>query len=335
MGKTLEMLETLITPDMIGKLSKQLGLSDELTRKGLVIANAVLIGGMARTASTPDGAARMAQLIDEADTNVLGNLGSAMTGVQDASNDIARQVFGSNLELVMSGAHKATGIDITPFLNLSAPVVLAAAKSRAVRNKAEPDTIAATLQSEARGLARRDTYTAGIVKEVLKPIVAQEKLKAAFSAEEWNNLQQGPLNAAALVMLADHSGGSGRGKELDALRRALAEAAAQSGPTGLVGLIYREGVADSIIDQLVKAYRKAEPAEVHSALLTPIAEALTIARTKASKSDASTYQGLLITVAQQVAGASKEGGFLGMGGEMVSSDEKAAIDALVSVVRTG
>jgi hypothetical protein len=41
---------------------------------------------------------------------------------------------------------------------------------------------------------------------------------------------------------------------------------------------------------------------------------------------------MILSVAQAAAEASKEGGFLGIGGTLVSSDEQAALDRLRTVV---
>lgn len=334
MSTILGSLSALISPAVIGNVGKQLGLSDELTRQGLAITNGVLAAGMARAAGTPEGAAAVAQMVDRADTGVLGNLGTVLASAVGTSNGAASQIFGQDLDLVLTGAKKASGIDIAPMIGLCAPVLLAVVKNLSTQQRLDADGIGKMLQSEVKGLGRRDGPTAQVLKEVFKPLEAQDKLKASFSAEEWTALRQAPVNAAALIMLADHSGRSGRSKEIEALNVTLSEAAASAGPTGLINLLFRDGVSEDVVEELVKAYRRADEGEVRQALLTPIAEATAIVRAKA-KSESSAFQGLLIAVAQQVAAAAKEGGFLGMGGTNVSAEEKAAIDALVGALAAG
>ena len=51
-----------------------------------------------------------------------------------------------------------------------------------------------------------------------------------------------------------------------------------------------------------------------------------------SPRDASEYGRLLLNVASQVAEASKEGGFLGIGGTRVNEEEQKAIDQIRKVV---
>jgi hypothetical protein len=335
MASILATLSALITPEMVGGLGKRFGLSDELTRRGLVICNAVLTGGLARAAADPERTDAIAQLIERADSSVLSNLVAVAASVSGGASGAADEIFGRNLPLILSGVKKASGIDIAPLLGICAPVVLGVIKNQATQQKLDPAGLAKLLQSEMKGLGRRDAATAQVLKEVFKPLDAQAKLRAAFSAEEWAGLKRAPLNAAALVMLADRSGGGGRAREIEALRKTVAEAVASAGPAELVGLLFPEGVAPADVETLIKAHRRTEDQELRVALLAPISEAVAVARAKAPGSDATAYQGLLINIAQQVAGAAKEGGFLGMGSTLISIEEKVAIDELAAAVAAG
>lgn len=333
----LATLSNLITPEMVGNLGKQFGLSDELTRQGLTVTNAVLAGGLARAGSTPEGAAAVAGLVQNADSSVLSNLSGLAANVlggkkTGGANGLADQIFGSNLELVTGGVKKATGIDIGPMLTLCTPVVLGVVKNMAAQQQLDADGIAKLLQSEVKGLSRRDANTGKVLKEVFKPLEAQDKVRNAYTSEEWALLQNGPLHAAGLVILADRSGGGGVDKEIEALQGALDEAAASAGPADLLGLLFRDRSAVGPMEDLVKAHRRTEPEALSAAMLGPVTEALILVKAKSGKSDATAYQGLLIGAAQKVANAAKEGGFMGMGGVDVSDKEKAALDALATAV---
>jgi hypothetical protein len=328
MSGVLNTISSLISPNVISTLGKQFGMSDELVRQGIAISGAVLAGGMVRAANRPEGAAMVGELIDKANPALLGNLNSLLSGVLTSSPDVARQLYGSNFDLVMNGVKKATGIDIVPMLGLVAPVMLAVLKNQGVQQGLDGAGIVNMVQTEVKGLGRRDGPTAQVLKEIFKPLEAQDKLRNSYSDEEWTMLQQGPIYAAALIILSDRSGGSGRSKEAAALQASLAEAASASNSTELIGLLFRDGVSDARIEELAKEHRKTSWEELQPILLEPITAAVALAKAKASKSDATVYQGLLIGAAQQVAAAVKEGGFLGMGGTNVSDSEKAALDAL-------
>jgi hypothetical protein len=331
----LATLSNLITPEMVGNLGKQFGLSDELTRQGLTITNAVLAGGLARAGSTPEGAAAVAELVQNADSSVLSNLSGVAANVLggksvNVADGVAGKLFGSNLELITTGVKKATGIDIAPMLAICAPVVLGVVKNMAAQQQLDADGMAKLLQTEVKGLSRRDANTGKVLKEVFKPLEAQDKVRNAFTAEEWALLQNGPLHAAGLIILADRGGGVD--KEIEALQASLDEAAGSAGPAELLGLLFRDRSAVKPMEDMVKAHRKTDPEALQTAMIGPVTEALILVRAKAAKSDATAYQGLLIGAAQKVANAAKEGGFLGMGGVDVSDKEKAALDALASAV---
>lgn len=329
----LATLTTLITPDMIETLSKQFGLSDELTRQGLGISTALIVGGIARAANTPEGAERMTTLIDQqGDPRVLSNLSGVLTTAAAKPNTTAKDLFGANYDLVVNGIKRASGIDITPFLGIVTPVVLGVIKNVASQQNMDATVLAKTLQSDVRGLARRDAATSRVLKEVFKPLDAQDKLRAAFTDEEWALLQQGPIYAAALIILADVSSKGGRRQEIEAMQLAVEAAVAEGGPVDLIDLLFHEGITEDEVEELFKNYKKADEGTVRDSTIPPVVEAVKVVVAKAPAGDAAAYKGLIVNVAQQVAGAVKEGGFMGMGGTTVSAEEKAAIDALVAAI---
>lgn len=332
MASILQTISTVITPDMIGSVGKSLGLSDDMTRQGMTLANALITGGLARASSTEEGAARVAEMVEKADGSVLGNLGSVVTSAIGGSATTAHQLFGNNFDLVTSSVKKATGIDIKPLLAMGAPVVLGVVKNMAGQQQLDAAGIASLLESEVKGLARRDSATAKTLKELFKPIEVQDELRAKFTDEEWQTLYAAPLSAAALIMVSDPSGFGGRNQEIVALTHAVADAVAASGPTELVNMLFRDGVAIPTVEGLVKDYKKSEEQLVYKTLLEPVTAAVAIARAKASKVDAGSYQALILATAQKVAAATKEGGFLGVGGADVSDNEKKAIEAITAAV---
>ena len=335
MPSILDTLEALITPEIVGALGMQFGLSDELTHWGIVVANAVLTGGMARASSDAEGAARVAQMVAAADSSVLSYLGGDATDAAAGPNDAVDQIFGWNHSLIMGGVEKAAGIDITPIMGICTPVVLCVVKSMAERQKLGPAGLGKLLQDEIGSLADRDLATAQVLREAFRPLEAQDKLRAAFSAEEWARLRQAPLNAAALIMLAGRSRGASHGKEIAAPCLAIAEAASAAGPVELIGMLLHDNVSPDAVEVLVKAHRRMDEQDLRDALLGPVTEAVAIAKAKAPGHDATAYQRLLIDVAQKVASTTKAGGFLGMGSMLISIEEKIAIDELVAAVAAG
>ncbi|NTU84952.1 MAG: DUF937 domain-containing protein [Chloroflexales bacterium] len=335
MASILETISNVVTPDMISGIGKKLGMSDEVTRQGMALANALITGGLARAASTDQGAAKVAELVEQADSSVLGNLSSVVTSALSGSTATTEQLFGNNFDLVTSSVKKATGIEIRPLLAMGAPVVLGVVKNMAGQQKLDPAGIAKLLQTEVKGLSRRDGPTAKSLKELLKPLEAQDKVRARFTDAEWADLQAAPVNAGALIMLADPSGGGGLGKEIDALQVAVGKAVASSAPTDLVNILFRDGIPTSVVDDLVKSYQKTDGLIMREALLTPVSAAMAAVRAKGVKGEAEAFQSLLTATLQQVASAAKEGGFLGIGGTNVSDAEKEALDAVSAALAVG
>jgi hypothetical protein len=69
-----------------------------------------------------------------------------------------------------------------------------------------------------------------------------------------------------------------------------------------------------------------------TAVLGKVREVLALLGTKASPEEVAAYKQMLATVAEETANASKEGGFLGFGGERVSAGEQAFVDQVKSLL---
>jgi hypothetical protein len=152
--------------------------------------------------------------------------------------------------------------------------------------------------------------------------------KASFTAEEWQQLLRSPMLAGMAVTAADPSGLFGLIKEGFAASRALAEAKADAGASELI----RAVVADLETSEGRSAARDGLQAELSGGRVTDIkpkaieglgAAAALVGR-KAPE-DAAAFKAWLAAIAERVAEASKEGGFLGFGGVQVSDAEKATL----------
>jgi hypothetical protein len=143
--------------------------------------------------------------------------------------------------------------------------------------------------------------------------------KADFNAEEWSTVVEGPLYAAMGVIRADRGG---------TLRESLA-----------LGRVYKEArgaQGDSpLLDELVKSPPSIDPDRVREAggniaavVSDQLRESIGILEAKATDEEVDGYKRFVMTVAQAVAGAHKEGGFLGIGGKEVSDAENRALDEI-------
>ena len=147
--------------------------------------------------------------------------------------------------------------------------------------------------------------------------------RADFNAEEWANVVDAPIYAALRVIAASHGG---RLRESLALGRAYQDARANHGESEL-------------LDELVKSPPSIDADELRHAQ-SNIAEvagqrlqgAIGIVAAKATPAETDSYKRFVMTIAQAVASAHKEGGFLGFGGKQVTDAENQALDEISSAL---
>lgn len=141
--------------------------------------------------------------------------------------------------------------------------------------------------------------------------------KSEFNAEEWDLVVEAPLLSALRVIAADR-GGSVR--ESLSLARAYAEA--------------REHEGSELLNELVASAPQVErgqvksPDELRSVADRRLGEALELVGQKATPGELEDYKRFILKLADTVAHAHKEGGFLGIGGKEISESEQAVLDEL-------
>jgi hypothetical protein len=146
--------------------------------------------------------------------------------------------------------------------------------------------------------------------------------KADFTDEEWKTVLEGPPSAGLIVIASDR-GGSVR--ETFSMAKAYTEARKEHGDSEL-------------LDELVNAKpemdrtRYHSPEELKEASLKNITEAVDLLRSKATPEELDGYKKFIVGLANRVAEARKEG-FMGLSGERVSDDEKAAIGEIESALQ--
>jgi hypothetical protein len=149
--------------------------------------------------------------------------------------------------------------------------------------------------------------------------------KADFNAEEWATVTDGPLYAGMYLISADRGG---------TVRESIA--------MGRVYQTAREQHGDSeLLDDLLKSPPSIDPdrireagGDVGSVTTDQLREAVRILEAKSTPADTDAYKRFVMTVAQAVAGAHKEGGFLGIGGKQISDAENHALDEISGALGT-
>jgi hypothetical protein len=146
--------------------------------------------------------------------------------------------------------------------------------------------------------------------------------KAAFNAEEWSAVVEGPVLAGLRVVAAGRGG---------TIRESLA-----------TGQVYAEARRAHAESEFLDALVSSAPA-VNQQQLTAgadlvavgeerLREALRVIGEKGSAADLEAYKRFVLAVAQAAAEAHKEGGFIGIGGKRISAEEQAALDEIRAIL---
>jgi|SRR4051794_12816311 len=155
--------------------------------------------------------------------------------------------------------------------------------------------------------------------------------KSDFTDEEWTRLGRAPLVAGMAISLADPGGPIETLKESSAALRTLVEAA-NDGSFG-------EFVQSLASDVAAKAQRRENPLagfrpdgrNAREQVLDELRGVNALLVEKATPEELDDYREWLKTAAQSAAKAAKEGGFLGIGGELVSEREQQMLETLGEV----
>jgi hypothetical protein len=140
--------------------------------------------------------------------------------------------------------------------------------------------------------------------------------KAAFSPDEWQLVLEGPPAAGLLVITASHGGTF---RETFAMSKAYVEARAQHGESELL---------DEIVAQKPRMERGNvhNPEELRDEQLDCLRDATTLVEDKATVEERDDYRRFVLTVANKVAAAHREGG------KQVSPEEQQAIQDITTAL---
>jgi len=143
--------------------------------------------------------------------------------------------------------------------------------------------------------------------------------KAAFSPSEWQLVLEGPPTAGMLVITASHGG---MFRETVAMSKAYVEARAQHGDSELL---------DEIVAEKPRLERGKvhNPEELRDQGLDCLRDVTTLLEHKATAQERDDYRHFVLTVANKVAAAHREGG------EQVSPAEQQAIQDITTALGIG
>jgi len=152
--------------------------------------------------------------------------------------------------------------------------------------------------------------------------------RADFSVDEWDLLRSSPFMASILVVAASPSGPIGLVQESTAAGKMILQAAG-SAQTPLL-----KDLATDLTQKMSipKPPAGATPGQVQGAATEILKRTSDLLAQKATSEEATEVKQWLAGVAKATAEATKEGGFLGFGGTLVSDEEKAALATVNSTL---
>jgi hypothetical protein len=306
----------------VGQIGKSVGLDNNVVNKGLGVLGPLVTGALANSAQSPLGLDSLMKLIPQTGASSgVGSLVGMLTG-GGASSSALSGLFGPGLSAITGTLDRFLGFKVGPLLAMAAPLVMNAVGQTMKSRNLDRAGVAQLLQDEQTQFMKGGSDASKLVTKALDAGKEAAVAKARYSSQQWEKVRIAPMLVAQAVMDASPSGAYGRSKELAAVATAIAASRDTASPTSLVNLAFDADLTSEETDVLKQ---KSAPA------IGVVREAVAAVSSN-SPGEVSEYGRLLVNVATQVAEASKEGGFLGVGGTRVSEDEKKTIDEIRALV---
>jgi hypothetical protein len=159
--------------------------------------------------------------------------------------------------------------------------------------------------------------------------------KTNFTPDEWKVLLESVMAAGIAITAAEPSGLWGLLKESFAGGTELAKAKTDPGANALVKAVvddFNSADGSAARDALKAKFKDIKPPQIKDKCIETLREAAAIVDAKAP-GDSAAYKGWLQQIGQHVAEASKEGGFLGVGGVSISEAEKATLTEISTALK--
>jgi hypothetical protein len=158
--------------------------------------------------------------------------------------------------------------------------------------------------------------------------------KNDFSASDWNTLRDTPYLVGLATLLAEPSG-LGTIKESIAITMGIWQNQASEIPLirDLTSRAEMEAAQDSLKSRFTGSRGQLSKDVTRDLALEHARSSMAVLGGKADSQEIDAYRRLLYGVAEMVANAAKEGGFLGFGGKAVSAAEQRFLDDLQNTIQ--
>jgi hypothetical protein len=161
----------------VGQISQQLGINPTVARTAIAAALPMIVGGLARHASTPGGADAIKQAASShagVTDNVGGVLEAGPPADAGSSGGLLGRVFGQHRDAVEQGVQQSSGLGsekTRKLLMMLSPIVLGVLARRHFGNQsveqADSAEVASALQQEAQSAQRQSPHVGGLLGSLL------------------------------------------------------------------------------------------------------------------------------------------------------------------------
>jgi hypothetical protein len=161
----------------VTQISQQLGVSPSVAQTAIAAAIPMIMGGMARHASQPQGAQAVQQAITAHD-GVTDDVGSVLQAGPPAdvsgSGGLLGRILGTHRDAVQQNVQQASGLDSEKskkLLMMLSPVVLGVLARHEFggqnAQQANPGQLSSVLHQEAQGAAQQAPHVGGLLGKIL------------------------------------------------------------------------------------------------------------------------------------------------------------------------
>ena len=325
MASLLESLTSTFTPDALGSVAKALGADAGTVQKAMGAVGPLLLGGLGKAVSTPSGAESLFKALPADGGGMLGGLGGmlgSLFGGGSAGASPASQMLGSGSNAIGAALSRALGFNVTPLISMAAPLLMGFISKAVKAGNLDAAGVGAMVSKENAAYVANPAHaeTVSLLKMANEAGDRAAALIASYGAD-WSKVALAPMAATMLVAGSDLSGPIDSMKEVKGANQAMVDAATAADSSSVLAAALGSGIDVAGLKQL----REVAPDKDKLMALVKAA-AQTVAQR--SPAEAAAYKATVLKVAQATAEAAKDGGFLGIGGKLISDDEQHALDAL-------
>lgn len=330
MENLVQSLESQVPPEIAGRLGHHFDAEASAVSKAVKVLCGLAVAGLARRAATAEGAAAvLASLPQQEEPGLLASLMGALKGKVPAETpaDRMQALFGGGVHSMVSSLSRKLGFDLGPLAAMLTPMIGQQLVKTAREEELDAAGFANLLQygSEEFLAVSEHAEAAAMIRETLATGEAAEALRSRFTKDELERIHMAPMAAYAIVARSSISGIRSSVAEIRAAHEVGLERLKEVEPVSLLGSVFGAGLTSS------EAAELQQEISGDGELIETIRDAAGIVKAKAAD-ELADFRTLVLEVAQRVAAAGKEGGFLGIGGVKVSEKETAAIAQIAAAL---